>query len=109
MRSGVKAGMEAWTTGPSVQAALRGKLRKKARDSGAPRRGGREAGAGSWRNTEEASSLSIALSLWGRGSSIIQGKKKNWPRPSALQLPGSHTSATLNSMATKKFWPHQCN
>lgn len=81
--------METQITGPSVQAALRGKLRMKARDSGEPRRGGREAGAGSWRNTEEASSLSIALSLWGRGS-IIQGKKKYWPRPSGLQLPGSH-------------------
>jgi hypothetical protein len=47
VRSGIKAGMEAWTTGSSVQAALRGKLRKKARDSGEPGRGGREAGAGS--------------------------------------------------------------
>lgn len=43
-RSGIvrKAGMEAWTTGPSVQAALRGKLRKDARESGEPGRGGRE-------------------------------------------------------------------
>lgn len=55
--------METWTTGPSVQEALRGKLRKEVRDSREPRRGGREAGAGSLRNTEEASSLSIALSL----------------------------------------------
>lgn len=57
-----KAGMEAWTTGPSVQEALRGKLRKEGRDSEEFRRGGKEAEAGSSRNTE-VSSLSIALSL----------------------------------------------
>lgn len=44
IKSGIvqKAGMEAWTTSPSVQAALRGKLRKDARESGEPRTGGRE-------------------------------------------------------------------
>lgn len=69
-----KAGMEAWTTGPSVQEALRGKLRKEGRDSEEFRRGGKEAEAGSSRNTE-VSSLSIALSLWGEAS-INQREEK---------------------------------
>lgn len=96
-----KAGMEAWSTGPSVQEALRGKLRKEGRDSEEFRRGGKEAEAGSLRNTE-VSSLSIALSLWGEG--------QHQPGRGEILAPREF-SITLNSMATmeRKFWPHQCN
>lgn len=96
-----KAGMEAWTTGPSVLEALRGKWRKEGRDSEEFRRGGKEAEAGSLRNTE-VSSLSIALSLWGEG--------QHQPGKGEILAPREF-SITLNSMVTmeKKFWPHQCN
>lgn len=90
-----EAGMEAWTTGPSLQEALRGKLRKEVRDSGEPRRGGKEAGAGSLRNTEEASSLSIALNLCiNSGRRILAQALRtpaSWePYQCHLELYGNH-------------------
>lgn len=90
--------MEAWTTGPSVQAALRGKLRKRARDSGDP---GEEAerlelGAGGTQRKSAACQLHWGGAASSRGRILALALWTPWePHQCHCELDGSHGEEIL--------------